>query len=292
MEQGFKYRLEPYKGQQTRHRCPKCGQRKSFARYIDINGQYCGDDIGRCNSEVSCAYHRPPDGNGTITGGFTYKPVEPTFLRTEDISLIQFQDHLYRFLTGLYPSTDVQRVFSNYIVRTTSMKWNNSTVFYQRDIEGRYRTGKIILYNEFGKRVKEPYSHIYWVHNAITDFEFHLEQCLFGEHLLESFDPKKGQIYLVESEKTCLIASLYYPDDLFLASGGLSNLNPRKLKVLQGYDVEAIPDKGGYDLWKEKLEPLGITVNKIMELDNRAEDGDDIADLILLELENEKLKNV
>lgn len=283
MEQGFKYRLEPYQGMKTRYTCPNCGAKRNFARYIDINGEYCGDDIGRCNSENRCGYHRPPDGNGTITGGFTYKPVEPTFLRLEDVSLSQYQCHLYRYLIGLYPSTDVQRVFSKYIVRTTNMKWNNSTVFYQRDIEGRYRTGKIILYDEFGKRVKEPYSHIYWSHNFITDFEFHLEQCLFGEHLLESFNQDKGNIYLVESEKTCLIASLYYPDDLFIATGGLSNLNPRKLSVLKGYDVEAIPDKGGYDLWKEKLEPLGISVNTIME-DSNMNDGDDIADLILLEI--------
>lgn len=285
LEQGFKYQLEPYKGQKTRHTCPSCGQRKSFARYIDTSGQYCGDDVGRCNSETSCAYHKTPDGNGTITGGFTYKPVEPTFLRAKDISLRQFQDHLYGFLIGLYPSTEVQHVFSKYIVRTTSMKWKDSTVFYQKDVDGRFRTGKIILYDDSGKRVKEPYSHIYWVHNDISDFEFQLEQCLFGEHLLASFDSEKGQIYLVESEKTCLIASLYYKDDLFIATGGLSNLNPRKLKVLNGYDIEAIPDKGGYKIWKDKLEPLGITVNEIMEEDKRANSGDDIADLILLELQ-------
>lgn len=281
--QGFKYRLEPYKGQVTRHTCPNCGGKKTFARYIDTSNNYCGDDVGRCNSEVHCAYHKTPDSNGVITGGFVYKPVEPTFLRTKDISVSRFQDNLYLFLSGLYPERMVQDIFSKYIVRSTNKKWRNSTVFYQKDIEGRYRTGKIILYDNFGKRVKEPYSKIYWIHNTITDFEFHLEQCLFGEHLLESFDSDKGNIYLVESEKTCLIASLHFKDDLFIATGGLSNLNPRKLEVLKGYRIEAIPDKGGYDIWKRKLEPLGITVNEVMEKNDFAEDGDDIADLILIE---------
>ena len=31
----FKYELEPYKGQTSRHTCPNCNKKKSFARYID-----------------------------------------------------------------------------------------------------------------------------------------------------------------------------------------------------------------------------------------------------------------
>ena len=35
-----------------------------------------------------------------------------------------------------------------------------------------------------GKRVKEPFNHISWVHKVIKQPEFELKQCLFGEHLL------------------------------------------------------------------------------------------------------------
>ena len=284
MESGFKYQLERYSSMKQKHRCPACGKR-TFVRYVDTDGNYVGDDVGRCDREGKCGYLKSPDGNGTITNGFIYKPIVPTFLTKEDVSLSQFQDELYRYLTGLYSVSDVQSVFSRYIVRSTNTKWKNSTVFYQKDLKGRYRTGKIILYDEFGKRVKKPYSHIYWVHSSITSYEFQLEQCLFGEHLLESFDVLNGDIYLVESEKTCLICSLEYPKDLFLATGGLSNLNAKKLSVLNGYNVEAIPDKGGYDYWKKKLEPLGISVNKAMKRSDM-EDGDDIADLILKQYED------
>jgi len=278
---GFKYELERYKGAKTRYTCPNCGTKRNFARYVDTDGNYLGDDIGRCNSEVRCGYHKPPDDNNVVTGGFVYKPIEPTFLRITDVFKEQCKDNLFIYLSRLYEVADVERIFRKYIVRSTNKKWINSTVFYQRDIDGRIRTGKIIQYNsETGKRVKEPYSRIYWVHNLITSFEFQLEQCLFGEHLLEFFDSSKGQIYLVESEKTCIIASLHYPNDLFIATGGLSNLSPKKLSVLNGYDVEAIPDKGAYDYWKAKLEPLGITVNTTLE-DSDANDGDDIADLLL-----------
>jgi hypothetical protein len=277
---GFKYQLEPYKGTKSRFTCPNCGAKNNFAKYIDVDGNYLGDDFGRCNSEISCAYHKKPDGNGIIVGGFVYQPTEPTFLRDEDVFVSRYQDTLYDYLVGLYSPSEVQEVFDKYIVRSTNKKWHFSTVFYQKDINGRFRTGKIIQYDDNGHRVKYPYSHIYWVHNLITDFEFYLEQCLFGEHLLESFDSTKGNIYLVESEKTCLIASLYYKKHLFIATGGLSNLNVKKLSVLKGYDVEAIPDKGGYDYWKEKLEPLGITVNTALEKSDLP-DGSDLADLLI-----------
>jgi len=283
VEQGYKYRLEPYNGQKTRFTCPNCGKKRNFARYIDTDGNYVGDEYGRCNSENSCGYHKPPSDNTKVVGGFVPQYREPTFLRYEDISLSQFNDHLYRYLVGLYREEDVRSVYAKYIVRESSRKWNNSTVFYQRDSKGRYRTGKIILYDPSnGKRVKEPYSHIYWVHNFIDEFEFVLEQCLFGEHLLKNFDASEGSIYLVESEKTALICMLEFPDSLFLATGGMSNLNEKKLSVLRDYDVEAIPDKGGYEFWKKKLQPLGITVNTVMEDADEAEQGDDIADLILM----------
>jgi hypothetical protein len=173
----------------------------------------------------------------------------------------------------------VQSVFKKYLVMSTDKKWRNSTVFYQKDKDGRFRTGKIIQYGTNGKRIKEPYSRIYWSHNFLD--EFVLEQCLFGEHLLDNFDRSKGTIYLVESEKTCLIASLFFKNDLFIATGGLSNLSPLKLSVLRGLGVDAIPDKGGYDLWKTKLEPMGISVNRIMEDCDTSSDGDDVGDLIL-----------
>lgn len=275
----YKYELEPYKGQASRFTCPNCNKKKSFARYIDNDGNYLGDDVGRCNSESKCGYHKKPQKNSIVTRNFHYVPPIPTYLTESDIYKEQFNDNLYNYLITIFKKEDVQSVFSKYLVRSTNKKWMNSTVFYQKDKDNRFRTGKIIQYGSNGKRVKHPYSKIYWSHNFLDDFV--LEQCLFGEHLLESFDRSKGNIYLVESEKTCLIASLFFEGDLFVATGGLSNLSPLKLSVLRGLGVDAIPDKGGYDLWKQKLEPMGISVNRVMEDSKTSEDGEDIGDLIL-----------
>ncbi len=280
----FKYRLEPYKGQNTRFTCPRCGVKKNLARYIDSDGNYVGTNVGRCNSEVSCGYHLPPKGNEVVfNNDVTYVPKVTTYLNQEELSTRRYEDNLYKYLITIAHKEYVDKLYNMYDVRTDRSKWEGSTVFYQIDSEMRYRTGKIILYDRYGKRVKDPYSHIFWSHNQFKVYDYVLEQCLFGEHLLGQFDQTKGNIYLVESEKTCLIASLFYQEDLFIATGGLSNLSRKKLAVLDNYQVEAIPDKGGYKLWKEKLEPLGITVNTCME-ESDMPVGDDLADLLINDL--------
>ncbi len=41
-------------------------------------------------------------------------------------------------------------------------------VFWQVDVKGRIRTGKIMLYDpKTGHRVKEPHSYVCWVHSEL-----------------------------------------------------------------------------------------------------------------------------
>ncbi len=57
-----KYILEPYKGMNTRYRCPDCQQRdKTFSLYIDTEtGEHIHSRVGRCNRESNCGYHYTP----------------------------------------------------------------------------------------------------------------------------------------------------------------------------------------------------------------------------------------
>lgn len=67
----------------------------------------------------------------------------------------------------------------------TSKYWDGATVFWQTDNQNKVRTGKIMLYNpETGKRIKEPYNHVTWVHSVLHKGDYNLKQCFFGEHLL------------------------------------------------------------------------------------------------------------
>ena len=54
------YSLQRYKGTATRHTCPNCGDRRSFAYYVDEQGTPLHPSVGRCNHESGCGYHYTP----------------------------------------------------------------------------------------------------------------------------------------------------------------------------------------------------------------------------------------
>lgn len=76
-------------------------------------------------------------------------------------------------------------------------------------------TGKVMNYDTDGHRVKGKIDAIDWLHARLMKkqgkqaSDFHLRQCLFGEHLL----PKRPKdiVCLTESEKPLLSPLLYSP---------------------------------------------------------------------------------
>ena len=70
-------------------------------------------------------------------------------------------------------------------------------------------------------------------------------------HLLNS--DKNKSIALVESEKSAIIASIAFPEFIWMATGGLMNLKYDLLKPLAGRRVILFPDAGCYDIWNEKV---------------------------------------
>lgn len=68
-----------------------------------------------------------------------------------------------------------------------------------------------MCYNpENGHRIKGPQAFVSWAHSELQLSDFHLKQCLFGEHLLKS--SASSSVMLVESEKTAIIMSHFIPD--------------------------------------------------------------------------------
>ena len=166
----------------------------------------------------------------------------------------------------------------------TSKHWKGATVFWQIDSNGKARTGKIILYNpQTGKRVKQPFCHVTWVHSALHLTDFNLRQCFFGEHLLTS--EKNKPVGLVESEKTALVCSVHLPHFTWIASGGKNGcLNEECLSILRGRTVSLFPDLGATDF--PMMRQLGIHVQLYDYLERAATDeqrkqGLDIADFLL-----------
>lgn len=168
-----------------------------------------------------------------------------------------------------------------------SKNWFGATIFWYLDKNNNARTGKIMLYNKkTGKRVKQPYDHINWVHSKIKISNDSIDKCLFGEHLLNQFPNKT--IAIVESEKTAVIASLYFPKFIWMATGGIGNLSYGKIKSLSGRNIVLFPDLCAYDKWREKAMPLEkwfqITVSDYLEKNASPEEKKekyDLADFLL-----------
>lgn len=69
--------------------------------------------------------------------------------------------------------------------------------------------------------------------------------CNFGDHLLK-LRPNDA-IGIVESEKSCLILSLAYPDIVWIATNGKHKLKPEIFEKYRGRDITVYPDRDGYD---------------------------------------------
>jgi hypothetical protein len=160
------------------------------------------------------------------------------------------------YLHSLFDDKVVANLVEDYYIGTAK-HWPHATIFWQVDRLDDVRTGKIMLYDPFtGKRVKQPYAHITWVHTLIKEPDFNLKQCFFGEHLIYPGDKK--MVGIVESEKTAIIAAGFMPEYVWLAAGSLEGLTPDKCRILHGREVMLFPDADAYPKWEEKMRKLQI----------------------------------
>ena len=127
-------------------------------------------------------------------------------------------------------------------------------------------------------------------HFTPSDYYYHLHQCFFGEHLLPLYPDRK--VFVVESEKTAVIASHFMPDVLWIATGGKNGcFNERAITALAGRDVVLMPDFGTTQEWQARLPMLdkvcrSVSVNDMLETmatEEQRSQGQDIADFLLME---------
>ena len=273
-----RYILQPYKGMASRYNCPDCNQKGKFARYIDTEtSQQLGDKVGKCERSDRCGYHYTPkkyfSDNGIVPDhstdvARTPEPVKPpTFINSNLLtgSLSGYEENRFIiYLSTIFDKDTVSGLIEKYKIGT-SKHWPGSTVFWQVDITGNIRTGKIMQYDcVTGKRVKIPQERIQWVHKVTKAEDFNLKQCLFGEHLL--FD-NNSPVAVVESEKTAIIASGYLPQFIWVASGNKQGLSIDKCNVLKENCkvVVLYPDLNAYKDWNEKAKLYNFKISDLLE---------------------------
>lgn len=163
-------------------------------------------------------------------------------------------------------------------------------IFWQIDHEDRIHDGKVMYYQTDCHRDKNR--HPNWVSSLICKRNHWKNNhqgshCLFGLHLLydEEYElsdyegltiddwlrtmkakyapPKTVEDYLkpiavVEAEKSAVILSEHFPDYLWLATGGLGEVQPEKFRPLRGRKVILFPDTDpegiAYRRWYEAAE--------------------------------------
>ena len=293
----YRFILEPYKGVSSRYTCPQCEKNRVFVRYIDTQYEYTFPSyVGRCNRESKCGYHYSvktylKDESITDVNNHVSKcKVVNVFPKVSQLPISVLAqskraysiNHLFTYCSSLFGTTKTIELFDKYHVGTANY-WQGATTFWQVDIDGKVRTGKIMLYSaETGRRVKHPYNHIHWVHSILKLKNYHLEQCFFGEHLL--FENKQT-VAIVESEKTALIASQYLPQFLWLACGGKNGCLKSRLHILKKRKVILFPDINAHEDWaKIADEYSNVSIFNYLENyadDNQKEQGLDIADFLI-----------
>jgi hypothetical protein len=304
--------LEKYHGTKSRHTCPKCGKRHCFVRYVGDDGNYLSDDVGRCNRESKCGFHKKPkeffadNPNGSKfvknrVSNWTqntnqnvnnclqnetksFDVIPPEHLKK---TLRSYEQNAFvQFLFNLFPdcSEEIEAVLKSYFVGS----FEDYTSFPSLDRLNRICRAKLIRFNrESGRRLKGDCDTSSLVRKLKLKEDFNYRQIFFGEHLLSKFPNKP--VAIVEAEKTAIIASLCFPEFVWLGCNSKSWLKAERLKRLGTRQIILYPDADGFNLWQgiaSEARTQGSTIKVSNLIENRAtgaqrEGGYDLADFLI-----------
>ena len=262
----YKYPLEEHPA--PKGKCPKCGEKKSFRYFIEMNREY-----GICDHKNKCAYENIPTNELSTLNEF--KPVQlPKVLivypdQEQCKSIIENQtSNFHLFLINKL------KVSPEHI-----NKWNcgtdkKNTCFVYKNQKQQFLNIVKIEYSNDCKRNKDknPFSL-----KAEKDRKYSL--CLFGENQLS----QDKIICLVESEKTAIICSYFYTQFDWLATGGANKLTNDKINALCGRQIYYLNDAdkaGKENSTIKKLEAYKLDF-EIIDLFPDRIDGYDLADAII-----------
>ena len=293
------FKVNPIRGYYTCYACGAHGNSIDFLmnyggmtfsdaiRYLGTKyGIYVDDEKTPVNPKVKCKPHTPPPQLPMMEFDEKYLSAR------RDLT----NDNLVNWINSLrwteQQRASISGILNAYFVGHSA---DGSSIFWQIDELFRVRTAKLMKYQSNGHRSKEDFSTT-WMHSIFEKAKlFDPDQkevitTLFGLHLLDA--SPNADINIVESEKSALIAAIYFRDfgtGIWMASGGKTMLTREKLLpiIARHRNIVLYPDIDAIDEWTDiakELEYDKVRVNStfIKKL-WREEDGPtaDIADIIV-----------
>jgi len=226
--------------------CP-CGKSNADGKFAPFAGK---TNEGYCHSCCKTFSNKEYKPSNSPSKKVEKKVISMTHDNIKRSQENQGQDRFSMFLLNKYGSRAFNEVSKLYSIGLSN-RWQGATVFWYIDSQWNVRTGKIMLYDsETGRRVQNPKPRIDWAHSGVPKEENEVfRPCLFGEHLI-NVHPHKP-IALVESEKTAVISSLYFPQFNWLATGGSGGLKLEKLQPILHKKIVFFPDLDAHDKWSD-----------------------------------------
>jgi hypothetical protein len=276
-----------------KYTCPQCGQ-KTFkvSTYVDTKEPVDETRFGRCERVNFCGYILLPGATEQRTN-FTPRP-DPKY-----IFILPSQDQIRAVVNFAATSNFHSFIKSNTTIPAEHLElwgvcshryYSDRTVYlFQRISDRAIVNWKIFAYKSDGHRNKDIDSYSlsapkYYFEKDRLSYEVKYPMCLFGEHLLGPVNDTP--VMVVESEKTAVLSSFYYPQYKWVSCGaanGLTVVSKHKTKVLQGRKVYWVCDSDKAGRENRSIDNLqkAITSFDVIDLFPERIDGYDLGDSIL-----------
>jgi hypothetical protein len=214
-----------------RSECPQCHSVRGFARYKGTAGGFCH----------ACGCYVKPSSNVAYRTSYSPKtsiPEPETKYISKDYydSLPKFENSTFAgYFGNLFGDGFLWHCQNLFSVKSDNDK---SILFFYQNTSGNLVNAKKIKYVNGHRDKSQP---PYFIKSKKDGFG----QCLYNEYFLNfipfnydiTFNWSSNPIILVESEKTVLIASYFFPQYHFIAVGGTSGLTKEKAISLKGRKI-------------------------------------------------------
>ncbi|MCO5258691.1 MAG: DUF6371 domain-containing protein [Crocinitomicaceae bacterium] len=259
--------------------CPSCQQKDTYRYYEDLPRQY-----GKCERVNNCGYFNDPhqeplevqlelqgySSTGSENKKKKVQELETIYLKAEQVKpIINNQNSTFHIALLAYSLLSSDHL-TKWNVGTDT---NGNTCFVISDKKHIYNI-KTIKYDTTGKRDKSKYP---FYMKAPKGKKY--SRCLYGLHLLE----EDKTICLVESEKTAVLASFFYPQFNWLATGGSNGLTGETISALFNKKIYYLCDADKAGRENSTIKKLQDYKQNffVVDLFPERNDGNDLADYLL-----------